>query len=144
MLCFYSRCTEPKDVRRESNGKFITYSYPPPFTIITTISRHLQWLQSWDCIQAIRAASPTALTAAPSVMGLILKGSIPLETQWLIETPNSLLASRTNETQQEASMMAEPHTGLRSRVGGDFNIVSMVLDEALTLLVRNYQYEKNY
>lgn len=41
-------------------------------------------------------------------------------------------------------MMAEPRTGLRSRVGGDFNIVSMVLDEALTLLVRNYRYENSY
>lgn len=41
-------------------------------------------------------------------------------------------------------MMAEPRAGLRSRVGGDFNIVSMVLDEALTLLVRNYRYEKSY
>lgn len=103
----YSRCTEPKDVRHESNGKFITYSYPPPFAIITTISRHLQWLQSWECIQAIRAALPTALTAAPSVKGLILKGSIPLETQRLIEMETLLLASSENETQQEASVMAE-------------------------------------
>lgn len=30
-------------------------------------------------------------------------------------------------------MMAALRTGLRSRVGGDCNIVSMVLDEALTL-----------
>lgn len=112
MLPLYSRCTQLKDVRHESNGKFITYSYPPPFAIITTISRHLQWLQSWECIQAIRAASPTALTAAPSVMGLILKGSIPLETLWLIEMENLLLASSNNESRQEASMMAELYAGL--------------------------------
>ncbi|MEQ2296998.1 hypothetical protein AMECASPLE_030254 [Ameca splendens] len=68
----YSRCAQPKDARHESNGKFITYSYPPPLPIITTISRHLQCRQSQECIQAIRAASATALTAAPSEMGLIL------------------------------------------------------------------------
>lgn len=67
----------------------IHYIFQPPSTIITTISRHLQWLRSCECIQAIRAASATASTVAPSAMGLIPKGSLPLGTRWLIEVENS-------------------------------------------------------
>lgn len=126
---------DQKDVRHESNVKFIAYSYPLPFTIITTISRHLQWLQSWECIQVIKTASPTALAAAPSAMGLILKGSVPLEFQWLIEIQHLLLASSENETRREVGEVAELDVGLVAvwhwRTG------YRAVDKELTLRIHN-------
>lgn len=133
-LRFRSRCAEGKDARHESNGKFITYSYPPPLPIITTISRHLQWFQKLR----VYSGNQSSFWLQPlSVTGPILEGSIPLETHRLIETEISLLASGGCWGGREWKPMGGIHDGRgwrrRSGVGGVCTVLLMVRELALTL-----------